>query len=106
MVYATDPFAAEITPAFARQHILFYDIDLNPAADVEERRRESEMLVDRATPLSVRRRILTERHIAYVVLSNADEATTAAVCELAESGVIVYQDKTATVWRVGPEADR
>jgi hypothetical protein len=103
-VYATDAFAAEITPAFGRQHVLFYDMNSNPAARVEERSRESDLLVNPEIPLSARREVLKKRKVGLVVLSHADEETEAAVLELVRDGAIIYDDSEATVWRVDLDA--
>ena len=102
VVYATDPFAAEITPAFGLQHVLFYDLNANPAVDRRILARDWELLGDPQAPVSERHAVLERRRIGYVVLTRAQPDTAAALAELMASQTPVYHGADAIVWRTGP----
>jgi len=100
VVYATDPFAAEITPAFGLQHVLFYDLNANPAVDTRTLARDWELLGDPEAPVSERQAVLERSRIGYVILTRASIDQAAAIASLVAGETPIYQDPTATVWRV------
>ena len=99
-VYATDPFAAELTPAFGHQYVLFYDFNANPAVDTRGRALDWTLLGDPQVPLAQRRAILRERGIGYIILTRAEPERAASVASLMRGKKPIYDDGNATVWRV------
>ncbi len=107
VVYTPDPFVAELTPAFGRQYVLFYDLNSNPGADLEGRQQDWGDLGDQQVPPETRRKILAKRHIRYIAVSTVGgKPLPASMDELVDHGAVVYRDSTATVWRISPALAR
>lgn len=99
-VYSSDPFAAELTPAFAHQFTLYYDENANPHGNLPARRRASDSIADPGITLDETLRLLRRYNVGYIVTTTSTPLAHAKFQRHADIFPLLYRDQTAAVYRV------
>ena len=100
VVYSSDPYAAEITPAFAHQFTVYYDENANPRVDLRARQRDHAMIGDPEVPPDETLALLRHYRVGYVVTTKYTPAEDAKFRGLSWPFTPIYRDASARVYRV------
>jgi hypothetical protein len=99
-VYCSDPFAAEITPAFAHQFTLYFDENANPRADLAARKRDHGAIGNVQVGLNETLRLLHRYRVRYIATTTDQTSAHAKFQRYPGDFPPVYQDISTAVCRV------
>jgi len=99
-VYSSDPFAAELVPAFAHQFTLYYDENANPRVDLGARKRAHAAIGDPNVPLDKTVGLLRRFAVHYVVTTKYTPSADAKFRRRSAAFAIIYRDESARVYRL------